>query len=46
MKIYKVCDDGTPLPIVTNLAELGRLFLKLSKKHQLNSIYWVDEENI
>jgi hypothetical protein len=46
MKLYRVVDNGTPLPPIVDLAELGRLFLKMSKKHRQNDWYWVEEEEI
>jgi hypothetical protein len=46
MKIYHVTDNGTALPLVTDLAELGKLFLKLSNKHTKNDRYWIREEEI
>lgn len=46
MKVYTVVDDGNTLPLVVDLAELGRLFLRLSNKHPESTWYWVTEENI
>ena len=46
MKIYRVIDDTQPLPPVTDLAELGKLFLKMSRKHPKNDYYWIEEEEI
>lgn len=46
MKIYRVVDNGMPLPPVIDLAELGKLFIKMSNKYPKSDFYWVDVDEI
>jgi hypothetical protein len=46
MKIYRVIDNGTHAATTVSLEELGRQFIRLSKKYQKNDWYWVDEEDV